>query len=53
MAPCINAGILVVLRGLEGYSLTESIEKMKKDWWVVYSRGLMVYYVCDLFNIQF
>ncbi|CAI2330413.1 unnamed protein product [Caenorhabditis sp. 36 PRJEB53466] len=52
-SPLFNAFILVQLRVLEGFSVSESIERMKADWFVVYSSSLRVWPFVQLLNFYF
>ncbi|CAI5441200.1 unnamed protein product [Caenorhabditis angaria] len=52
-SPVFNAFILTNLRVLEGFSIDESISKMKNDWYDVYTNSLALWPAVQLCNFYF
>lgn len=52
-SPIFNAIILVNLRLLEGFSFDKSVDKMKNDWYDVYTSSLKLWPAVQLVNFYF
>ncbi|UMM19276.1 hypothetical protein L5515_014950 [Caenorhabditis briggsae] len=52
-SPFFNAIILVNLRLLEGFSFSKSVDKMKNDWYDVYTSSLRLWPAVQLINFYF
>uniref|UniRef100_A0A914CYS6 Mitochondrial inner membrane protein Mpv17 n=1 Tax=Acrobeloides nanus TaxID=290746 RepID=A0A914CYS6_9BILA len=49
-APWFTATVITSLRLLEGFSLEESWEKMRQDYWSIYKRAIFYWPCVQLFN---